>query len=72
MTSPRTGCAARAIFRDKHLAVGSWYTLTTPDGAAYEFCSGCCLLYFAVYGALPADLEQPRHSAPLAEGEAAA
>jgi hypothetical protein len=72
MTAQRTGCAARAIFRDRHLAVGSWYTLTTPDGTAYEFCSGCCLLYFAIYGALPADLEQPCNSVQTADGEAAA
>jgi hypothetical protein len=57
MTVPRVGCAACPVFRDKHLAVGSWYILTTPDGTTYEFCSGCCLLYFAIHGALPVDLE---------------
>jgi hypothetical protein len=59
MTVPRVGCAARALYRDRHLAVGSWYTLTTPDGTVYEFCSGCCLLSFAIFGALPADTEGP-------------
>jgi hypothetical protein len=57
VTAPRVGCVARPVFRDKHLAVGSWYILTTLDGTTYEFCSGCCLPHFAIHGALPADLE---------------
>jgi hypothetical protein len=57
MTAPRTGCAARLLYRDRHLCVGSWYSVTTPSGETYDLCSGACLLTFAVYGALPQDQE---------------
>jgi hypothetical protein len=70
MTAPRTGGAARLLYRDRHLAVGSWYTLTTPDGTVYELCSGACLVSFAVHGALPANVE-PKRGAD-GEGEVAA
>jgi len=67
MTSPRTGCAARLVYRDRHLCVDRWWTVTSPDGDQFDLCSGACLVSFAVYGALPADLEATRP-----EGEAAA
>ena len=57
MTASRTGCAARLPYRDRHLCIDTWWTVTSPDGGTYELCSGACLLSFAVYGALPADLE---------------
>jgi hypothetical protein len=59
--------------RDRLLCVGSWWTVTTPEGVTYELCSGACLLTFAVYGALPADPEfaNPGHTAQPAEGAAA-
>jgi hypothetical protein len=57
VNAPRTGCSARLLYRDRHLCVESWYTVMTPTGVTYELCSGACLLSFAVYGALPADLE---------------
>ena len=67
MTAPRTGCAARVLYRDQHLCVGSWWTVTSPEGVTYELCSGACLVSFAVYDALPAALEATRP----AKGEAA-
>jgi hypothetical protein len=70
VTTPRTGCAARLLYRDRHLCVDTWWTMTTPEGVTYALCSGACLLSFAVYGALPADVEAAR-SAP-AGSEAAA
>lgn len=60
MTAPRVGCSARLLYRDRHLCVERWYEVTTPDGTQYAFCSGACLLSFAVHGALPADLEASR------------
>jgi len=65
MTAPRTGCAARLLYRDRHLCVGTWWTVTSPAGETYELCSGACLVSFAVHGALPADLE----SSHRADGE---
>ena len=60
MNVPRTGCAARLLYRDRHLAVATWYEVKAPAGREYAFCSGACLLYFALYGALPADVEAAR------------
>jgi hypothetical protein len=57
MTGPRTGCAARLLYRDHHLCTGTWWTVASPDGDTYDLCSGACLLSFAVHGALPADIE---------------
>jgi hypothetical protein len=66
MTVQRVGCAARLLYRDRHLCVDSWWIVTAPDGQTYELCSGACLLTFAVYGALPAAPKfraEPRHGA---------
>jgi hypothetical protein len=52
--------------------VGSWWTVTTPEGTVYELCSGACLLSFAVHGALPADVEAAGDSNGRNNGEAAA
>jgi hypothetical protein len=71
MTASRTGCAARLLYRDRHLCVDTWWTVTSPDGETYELCSGACLLTFAVYGALPADLEPRQGVTPAEEGTAA-
>jgi hypothetical protein len=57
VTSPRTGCAARLLYRDRHLCVGAWYTVTTPNGETYDLCSGARLVVFAVCGAPPPDPE---------------
>jgi hypothetical protein len=57
MSSPRTGCAARLLYRDRHLCVDSWWTVTSPEGETYDLCSGACMVSFSVYGALPADIE---------------
>jgi hypothetical protein len=57
VTTPRTGCAARLLYRDRHLCADRWYSVTRPDGETYDLCSGACLVSFAVYGALPADPE---------------
>ena len=67
MTAPRTSCAARAIFRDKHVCVDRWYVVTDPEGRTFDLCSMCCVLEYAIWG-LPADLEAPADS----EGEVAA
>ena len=66
MTAPRTGCAAHLMYRDRHLCVGTWWTVTSPEGETYELCSGACLLTFAVYGALPVDVEA-EHSGTATE-----
>ena len=70
MIAPRAGCAARLIYRDRHLCVDTWYSVTTPTGGTYDLCSGACLLSFAVHGALPADVEA-RHTETAPGGEAA-
>ena len=57
MSSLRVGCSGRLLYRDRHLCVGTWWTVTSPEGETYDLCSGACLLSFAVHGALPADLE---------------
>jgi hypothetical protein len=53
----RAGCAARLLYRDRHLCTGAWWTVISPTGETYELCSGACLVSFAVLGALPGDLE---------------
>jgi hypothetical protein len=58
MTAPRVRCAAAGRFQDRHQAVGTWWTVTSPTGAVYDLCSACCLLEFATLGALPADIEE--------------
>jgi len=58
MTAPRVGCAARLLYRDQHLCVTSWWTVTSPEGTTYELCSSACLVSFAVLGALPADITE--------------
>ena len=65
MTTPRVGCAARYLYRDKHQAVERWWTLTTPDGDEHALCSAACVLSWTCY-ALPADVEERRQA-----GEAA-
>jgi hypothetical protein len=57
VTVPRVGCAARALYRDRHLCVDRWWTVTSPAGETYDLCSAACLIEFAVLGALPADVE---------------
>ena len=67
MSAPRAGCAAHLLYRDKHLCVTSWWTVTSPEGTTYELCSSACLVSFAVLGALRADIEARQPA-----GEAAA
>jgi hypothetical protein len=31
VTAPHAGCVARPLYRDRHLCVGSWWTVTMPD-----------------------------------------
>jgi hypothetical protein len=38
------------------MATDRQWLVTDPDGAQFVFCSGCCLLTYAVHGALLADL----------------
>jgi hypothetical protein len=66
MTTPRVGCAARALYRDQHQCVESWGVVRTPNGNQYDFCSACCVLEFICLAGLPADVEASRR-----EGEAA-
>lgn len=58
MTTLRARCAAAPIFRDRHMAVDSWYSVTDPAGRTYDFCSACCLLEYATLGALPSETRQ--------------
>jgi hypothetical protein len=55
--SSRVGCAARALFRDRHLCVDRWWIVMAPTGETYDLCSAACLIEFSVLGALAADLE---------------
>ena len=71
MTAQRAGCAARLIYRDRHLCVDRWWTVTSPDGEMYDLCSGACLVSFAVHGALPADIQANTDSSESPESEAA-
>ena len=72
MTGPRTGCSARLPYRDRHLCVDRWFTVTTPDGETYELCNGACLLSYAVHGALPADIAASGQNADRNTDEEAA
>jgi hypothetical protein len=74
MTAPsRVQCSAAPVWRDRHLAAADrQYHVTDPDGRQFVFCSGCCLLSYACYGALPADVEAAAASSGRSEGEVAA
>ena len=50
---PRVQCSSAGFHRDRHMATDRQYHLTDPDGGQFVFCSGCCLLSYAVH-ALPA------------------
>jgi hypothetical protein len=56
MSTPRVRCAAAGLFHDQHQATGTWWTVTSPTGELYDFCSGACLVEYACLGALPADV----------------
>jgi hypothetical protein len=57
MTASRMECSAAPVHRDRHMTMDRQWHVTDPDGALYVFCSGCCLLTFAVRGALPQDVQ---------------
>jgi hypothetical protein len=67
----RVKCSAAPVYRDRHLATDRQYQVTDPDGRQFVFCSGCCLLTYAVHGALPADVEAAHDGTPT-ESEVAA
>jgi hypothetical protein len=56
MTGQRQQCSAAPFHQDRHMATGLQWLVTDPEGRQFVFCSGCCLLTYAVRGALPADV----------------
>ena len=66
--SDRVQCSAAPVYRDRYMATDRQYHVTDPDGQMFAFCSGACLLTYAVHGSLPADIKAVRSDQ---EGEAA-
>ncbi len=71
MTAPRVRCAAAGLFRDKHLATVTRWTVTSPDGVERALCSAACVLEWICYTqpadaansdgtGVPADADRPQ------------
>lgn len=69
MTGQRLQCSAAPVYLDQHMATDRKWHVTDPDGRQFAFCSGGCLLTYAVHGALPADLQ---HTSQQSETQEAA